>query len=185
MHKEYGTYTFKASKDAVVDYPALVDAMNNFSWGQGFGRWRNHQGQLMWSDEIWTSSPNGCPSRVMQWYQRINGELITVDGNGYKCGYVVDASEVFFNPEECMALEDEEIAKEIAVHIKSGWIEIASVSLESVKYMRFTKMRISADGRVLYVASDAGQESLSKDFVTFTDSKLQKKEGEERHGIIC
>lgn len=174
MSTECGTYLFKASEGAIVDYPALVDAMNNFSWGQGFGRWRDHKGQLMWSDEIWTSSPNGCPSRVMQWYQRINGELVTVDGSGYRCGYVVDTSEVFFNPEECVALEDEEIAKEIAVHIKSGWIEIASVSLESVKYMRFTKMRISADGRILYVASDSGVESFGRKFLTFTDSNTKQ-----------
>lgn len=173
MYKECGTYLFKASTDAIVNYPALVDAMNNFSWGRGYGCWKNHQGHLMWSDEIWTSPPNGCPSRVTQWYQRINGELVTVNGDGYKCGYVDEASEIYFDPDECVALEDDEIAKELAVHVKSGWIEIASVSMESVKYMRFTKLRIYSDGRVCYLASDAGHHSMGRKFATFTDSKSQ------------
>jgi hypothetical protein len=172
MSTEYGTYLLKASKDAVIDYPALVDAMNNFSWGRGYGCWKNHHGHLMWCDEIWTNSPNGCPSRVTQWYQRINGELVTVDGVGYKCGYVDDGSEINFNPDECVALEDEEIAKELAVHVKSGWLEIASVSMESVKYMRFTKLRMYAGGRVCYLSSDSGCDSLGRRFATFTDSQI-------------
>lgn len=175
MSTEYGTYLLKASKDAVIDYPALVDAMNNFSWGRGYGCWKSHHGQLMWGDEIWTSSPNGCPSRVSQWYQRINGELVTVDGVGYKCGYVDDGSEIYFDPDECVALEDDEIAKELAVHIKSGWLEIASVSMESVKYMRFTKLRIGANGRVQWLIADSGAESMGYHFVQIQDTAEQIK----------
>jgi hypothetical protein len=90
MSTEQGVYQFKASKDVVVDYQALVDAMNNFSWSRGFDRWYSDGRQLWYGDEPWAYVPNGCPSRVMQWYQRINGELVAVEGDGYKCGYVVD-----------------------------------------------------------------------------------------------
>lgn len=176
MTTEYGMYTFTTSKNAEVDYPALVDAMNHFSWGRGFGCWRLQHNHLAWGDETWSYAPIGFPAVVTQWYQRINGEIVTVRGDGLRCGYVDASSEVYFDPDECVEADDQEILREIGTHVKNGWIEIACFTLESVKYMSFRKLRIYANGRVVRLMSDSGPESMKRDFAFIDDSSRQSTE---------
>lgn len=161
MCTDKGFYKFEASKDAVVDYPALVNSLNNYLWAETDGAWILNGNQVSWSEDPWLYEPEGYPSKIVDSFLYLDdpdGNLVLVEHQRNKrCeGLMMKKNEIYFDLEECIALSEEELIEEVSIHITSGCIEIGSCKKIGANSSQFYKLRIHADRQVEKFISEGG-----------------------------
>lgn len=149
MADAYGVFTFSKSEDCVVDLDGLSKALNGYEWDNSGAKWIYSKSYpfLRLDDQNFFSPqyPVAIPEEVVsysvcikpgEWMKKSPNELTDEDwSNAYPSTYATVPLKTLSNV--------------LSPFLDSGWIEIACVANEKLRYVYFQLLRIYADGRAL------------------------------------
>jgi hypothetical protein len=181
MNKKNGIYAFEKSKRAVVDYPALVNSINKYFWADIGGNWILKEDQVSWSEDPWQYMPDGYPCKVVESYRYVedsDGNLVMIGSkkNG-KCDGAIKPDVVCFETDKCEDVPKEELIEELAIHIKSGWIEIASAIVGEGDQFFTLELRTHANGKIRITESEVDEFTIQRRFGVCCGSEGQSETG--------
>lgn len=181
MSKKNGIYAIEKSKHAVVDYPALVNSMNKYFWADTGGNWILKGDHVSWSEDPWQYMPDGYPCKIVESYRYVedsDGQLQLIETNkNNRCEGQMDDDSVYFETHKCGDVPEEELIEELAIHIKSGWIEIASAIVGEGDQFFTLNLRIHASGKIRITESEVDQFTIQRRFGVSFGSEGQSEAG--------
>jgi hypothetical protein len=183
MNEKNGIYAFEKSTRPVVDYPALVNSMNKYFWADTGGNWILKGDQVSWSEGPWQYMPDGYPCKVVESYRYAedsDGKLVMIKSkkNG-KCEGEIESDIFYFETDKCEDVPEEELIEELATHIKSGWIEIASAIVGEGDQFFTLNLRIHASRKIRITESEVDQFTIQRRFGVCCGSEGQSEAGGE------
>ena len=160
MADAYGTITFSKSTDCIFDAQELMAVLNTFEWDSSGGTWDCYENELLVRDGDGfdlAQSPLAIPIQVnfytvsTQDEEEVQKALSEMTPDDWE-----NIIEEDLEPMPLSALSEA-----ISPLIDNGWIEIACVANEKVRYVYFESIRVCADGKVShrYLRSGPGTES--------------------------
>jgi hypothetical protein len=130
MADAYGILTLTVLEETQINFQALVNTLNNYSWA-------NHE-----TEWILSSANTICLNEHSVQYPSVFIVNRQVNPNFYiSCD---DGGEDDYFDYEEVTLND--LVATISQDIQSGWIEIAAVSHEKNRYLFFENLKIFANG---------------------------------------
>jgi SNF2 family DNA or RNA helicase len=181
MCEENGIYAYKASKDAVVDYPSLVNSKNKLFCADTGGNWVLKRDHVSVSEAPWQYMPDAYPRKIVESCQYVvdsDGHLRLIETKMYKrCDGEIDSSILYFSIDKVEDVSEEELVEEIVIHIKSGWIEIASLTVDDTEQYSSIDSRIYANGFISLSESEVDEFTIQRRFSTNCGSEGQSEAG--------
>lgn len=149
MADAYGMSTFKKSENAVVDLVGLQTLLNQYEWDNSGAKWGIGDSGLLYIKDYAFDRPQyptAIPKEV-EFYEMFDKEV-----DGFNTFYqkspelMTDAdwdnlAGIKFRP-----IDLQKLSEQVMPFLKFGWIEIACVANEKVRYVYFELSRINADG---------------------------------------
>ena len=183
MSEKNGIYAFAKSTRAVVDYPALVKSMNKYFWADTDGNWLLNGEDVSWSEEPWKYMPDGYPCKVVEskrYVEDSEGQMQVIETKMYeRCDGEIDPSILYLQIDEVVDVSEDELIEELATHIKSGWIEIASAIVGDGDQFFTLNLRIHASGKIRITESAVDQFTIQRRFGVCCGSEGQSETGGE------
>jgi hypothetical protein len=143
MADAYGVIVFAKSKDCEYFVDEMLETLSAFSWGHAGQTWkRSGEDSLYYGEDQY---PSLFPQRTLTiTVEDADGTERTIDG--------FDATEDdYYNQidseEESVTLA--QLGKAISEHIREGWIEIAAIANENLRYAYFQSIRVFANGNAV------------------------------------
>ena len=171
MADAYGKLIFSCSKDAKFNSEKLVDTLNKFVWENSDGKWIS-EGDDIYYEGNTIQYPTVYPLYSKFLIRLING----VETKIYPSELTEENKEFEYDNEvEFVPLED--LRNAIVGHIKNGWIEIACIANEKVRYIYLEELRIYSDGRAYRKKSFIGNNNAYSNYrdEEFLPNKLAHK----------
>ena len=139
MADAYGVIFFAQSSDCEYNIDEMLDTLKDFSWGNEWGDWTREGDYLAYGQDQY---PSVFPKRTVS---------ITVeDADGTeRIIDIVDATEDDFDNKVDSDEEDVtlgQLSKAISEHIREGWVEIAAIANEKLRYAYYQSLRVYATG---------------------------------------
>lgn len=181
MNKKNGIYAFAKSKRAVVGYLDLVNSMNKYFWADAGGNWILKKDKVSWSEDPWQYMPDGYPCKIVEsnrYVEDAEGQMQVIETKMYeRCDGEIDPSILYLQIDEVVDVSEEELFEEIAIHIKSGWIEIASLTVDDTEQYSSLDLRIHANGFISLCESEADKLTIQRRFGVCFGSEGQSETG--------
>ncbi len=143
MSDSYGVLIFKKSHDCDLDGDELVRRMNKFRWSSDDTSWEwdQERGSAV-ANSICTQYPSAYPTRI--------DRVLIETASGQE--EWIDFDETELPLEETLEHEEREVELEelcsyLAPAIKSGWIEVTSVSNDRLKFGSYQSIQVYANGQ--------------------------------------
>ena len=146
MADAYGTTVLTYSKDIDCDFNKLTELLNEFQWSSSGEQWtlQKHENKCyVFMGDGWTYQtqyPTVFPTEETG--------VIVLDEDENEIIKTEPTEDDYDNAYD-FVIEDvslEKLTKTLLPTIKKGWIELACVSNEKLRYISMGKLRINADG---------------------------------------
>jgi hypothetical protein len=171
MADAYGTLIFSCSVDAKFNRKKIVEILNKFSWENWGGKWIT-QGNNIYYDGNTIQYPTVYPVQITSLILLIDGVKTKIHPSE-----LTEENEEFEYDNEVEAVPLEDLRNVIAGFIKNGWIEIACIANEKVRYIYLEELRIYSDGRAYRKKSFIGNNNAYSNYrdEEFLPNKLAHK----------
>ncbi|NDH68400.1 MAG: hypothetical protein EBY22_10985 [Gammaproteobacteria bacterium] len=171
MAEAYGKLIFSCSKDAKFNGEKLIESLNKFTWENEGGQWITNSNNIYYDGNT-IQYPTVYPLYTKFVILLING----VETKIHPSELTEEQKEFFYDLEsESVPLQD--LTDSVAGHIENGWIEIACIANEKVRYIYLEELRIYSDGRAYRKNSFIGNNNAYSNYrdEEFLPNKLAHK----------
>jgi hypothetical protein len=171
MADAYGTLIFSCSVDAKFNREEIVQKLNKFSWNKWGGKWIS-EGNNIYYDGNTIQYPTVHPVQITSLILLIDGVKTKIHPSE-----LTEENEEFEYDNEVEAVPLEDLRNVIVGFIKNGWIEIACIANEKVRYIYLEELRIYSDGRAYRKKSFIGNNNAYSNYrdEEFLPNKLAHK----------
>jgi hypothetical protein len=165
MADSYGVLIFSKSDDCDFDGEELVRRMNMFRWSIDNIKWDwDDQSESPITESFYAEYPCAIPERISR--------ILIETASGSE--EWVDFGDLEWEIEDALDIEVEEVEFDqvcayLVPAIRAGWIEIASVSNEKLRFGQYTSMQVYANGHGVCQSYCTGQAYPSGSFIATTE----------------
>ena len=136
MADAYGKLIFSCSKDAKFNGEKLVESLNKFTWENWGGQWITKSNNIYYDGDT-VQYPTVYPLYTKFWILLING----VETKIHPSELTEEQKEFLYDVEsDSVPLQD--LMDAVSGHIENGWIEIACIANEKVRYIYLEELPI-------------------------------------------
>lgn len=154
MADAYGKLIFSCSDDAKFNSEKIVQTLNYFIWENWGGKWIIENNKIYY-DGCTIQYPTVYPTQITSLILLIDGVEIKIHPSE-----LTEENEEFQHDDEVDFVPLEDLRNAIGGFIKNGWIEIACIANEKIRYIYFEELRIYSNGKAYRRKSFVGGNNM-------------------------